>query len=257
VRIFCGAGSASAISAIFNAHLGGIIFATEAIICDMNIRSFVSLVVASIISTATTRILLGYHPLLIAPEFVAVRLHEYLNLGIAGILSGFMTIYFLKTYNADPKSTVSVLKRMPSIFKPAMGGLVVGLIAVVIPTMWETTYTPIIAVINGDGYALLNLSVFEFMVTFINKNYHTFLFIGMAVVTLLIKPISNAITLASGSSDGTFASAIKTGAMFGFCFGIVLQFFILDTNPGLYAVVCAVQSLQELISTACWLYYYV
>lgn len=61
----------------------------------------------------------------------------------------------------------------------------------------------------------------------------------MALASTMLKPISNAITLASGSSGGTFAPAIKTGAMFGFAFGLVLQFIMPNANPGLYATVCA------------------
>lgn len=239
IRIFCGAGAAAAISAIFNAPLGGIIFATEAIIGDISIRSFVALVVASITSTATTRILVGDHPLLIAPQLSTVPLNEYMYLGIAGVLSGFVAVYFLKVYYSTTDITNRLLKKVPAPLKPALGGLVVGIMAVLFPTMLESTYTPINTVIAGEGYALLDMSFFEYFVPFIHNNYHYILFLLMALASTMLKPISNAITLASGSSGGTFAPAIKTGAMFGFAFGLVLQFIMPNANPGLYATVCA------------------
>ncbi len=240
VRIFCGAGAAAAISAIFNAPLGGIIFATEAIIGVISVRSFVALVVASITSTATTRILVGDEPLLIAPPHLAtVPLNEYIYLGIAGVLSGFIAVYYLKTYNSTSDITVRLLRKVPAPLKPALGGLVVGALASLFPTMLEATYTPINSVIAGKGYALLDMSFLEFFIPFINKNYHYILFLLMAVASFLLKPISNAVTLASGSSGGTFAPAIKAGAMFGFAFGLLLQFIVPDANPGLYATVCA------------------
>lgn len=239
VRIFVGAGAAAAISAIFNAPLGGIIFATEAIIGDISIRSFVALVVSSVVSTATTRILVGDAPLIVAPAIATVNFDEYILLALAGILSGWVAVYFLKTYNATAVSTEKYLRRVPKVLRPAMGGLVVGTLAMMIPSLLETTYLPINAAIAGDGYALLDMSIIEFTVPFIKKSYHVWLFLLMAIISLLLKPISNAITLQSGSSGGTFAPAIKTGAMFGFVFGSIVSFIFPDTNVGLFSIVCA------------------
>ena len=61
----------------------------------------------------------------------------------------------------------------------------------------------------------------------------------VAVATVLVKPISNAISLGSGGAGGTMAPVIKVGAMFGFCFGAVIDIFFPEMSPGLYALVGA------------------
>lgn len=238
-RTYCGSGAAAAISAIFNAPLGGIIFATEAIIGDLSIKSFVSLVVASITATATTRLLVGNNPLLISPQVVDVALVELIPLGIAGITSGLIVIYYLKAYEWTSKFTINGLKKFPDYLKPAIGGLFVGILAALLPTLLETTYQPINNAIRGNGYGLLKLSFLEYSIRLIDKNYHIFLFILVSLFTLILKPVSNAITIASGSSGGTFAPAIKAGAMYGLLYGLVLKIFFPDINIGLYAIVCS------------------
>jgi len=239
IRTYCGSGAAAAISAIFNAPLGGIIFATEAIIGDLSIKSFVTLVVASITATATTRLLVGNNPLLISPEFVDVSLLELIPLGISGITSGFIAIYYLKAYDWTSNLTKNSIRKLPDYLKPALGGLIVGSLAALLPTLLETTYQPINNAIRGNGYGLLKLSFLEYGIYFIDKKYHIFLFMLISLLTLIIKPISNAITIASGSAGGTFAPAIKAGAMYGLLYGLTLKMIFPETNVGLYAIVCS------------------
>jgi len=80
LRVLCGSGAAAAISGIFNAPLGGIVFALEAIIGSISIKAFAPLVVSSVLATATTRILVGNNPLLIAPKIEDVYLFDYVFL---------------------------------------------------------------------------------------------------------------------------------------------------------------------------------
>jgi chloride channel protein, CIC family len=239
LRILCGSGAAAAISAIFNAPLGGIIFAMEAIIGETRIRTFVPLVISSVLATATARLFLGDNPLIITPEVFTVHLADYFLLAAAGMLSGAMSVYFLKAYYWTSEKTREFLQPFPEFLKPAIGGLMVGIILLILPTMWETTYNPINYVIAGKGMPLLNNSIFENIKEFFKGDSIFILWILVAAATVLIKPISNALTLASGGAGGTLAPVIKVGAMFGFCFGSILQLIFPDTSPGLYAIVCA------------------
>lgn len=234
----CGAGAAAAISAIFNAPIGGIIFASEAIIGDLSIRSFVSLVVASVFSTATTRFLAGDSQLLVAPAQTTVNPLDYLFLSIAGILSGFVALYFLKSYKITARIVSKKLIKIPELWKPAIGGFMAGTLVVMLPTMLETTYSPINNAIAGNGWQLVLGSIFEPLLKYFKGDNVLIVWLLAAGFTIIIKPISNAVTLASGGAGGTFAPSIKAGVMFGFCFGILLDFIFPNTNPGLYAIVC-------------------
>lgn len=220
LRILCGSGAAAAISAIFNAPLGGIVFALEVIMGEVEIRSFIPLVVASVLATATTRLFTGNNPLLVSPELHSPALAEYFLLAFAGILSGFVAVYFLKTYHISFRWIYRKLLPIPAIYRPAIGGFLAGILVVFLPTMLETTYEPINQAISGKGI------------------------LWIALISWLVKPISNAITLGSGGAGGTLAPALKTGAFFGFCLGTLLQLLYPETQPGMYALVCAAAVLS-------------
>lgn len=238
IRVLCGSGAAAAISGIFNAPLGGIVFALEALIGDVGLKAFVPLVISSVLATATTRVFLGDVALLITPNIVHIRAIDYIFLTIAGIMSGYVALYFLKTFNLTSKYITKLLAPIPDFLRPAIGGLIAGFLVLLLPTMLETSYNPINYAISWDGARLVKSTIIDRFALSFNSD---FLLTGaiIALFTVLIKPISNAVTLASGGSGGTFAPSIKVGAMFGFCFGYVLSLFFPGASPGLFAMVCA------------------
>jgi len=215
IRILGAAGAAAAISGIFNAPLGGILFAVEAITGELRARTFVPIVISSVLATATVRTVLGNDPLLRSPNVVSVPLAEYPLLAIAGLLSAVTAVYYLRTYDWCFRRTRSALAPLPTWFRPCLGGVVAGIPLMAVPALLETTYTPVNNAIAGNGI------------------------LWMAALTVLLKPLTNAITLGSGGEGGTFAPAMKTGALFGFCLGTSLHFIFPDINAGLYALVCA------------------
>lgn len=215
LRILCAAGAAAAISGIFNAPLAGVIFALEAITGELRLRSFIPLVIASVLATAVARIFMGNTPLLQATLPVPPTLDDYILLALAGMASGWIAVYYLRAFDWTYRTTEKLLKPIPYWWRPALGGFVVGVIALVLPTMLETTYTPINQAISGR------------------------IVLGIAFATVLVKPISNALTLGSGGAGGTFAPALKVGAMFGFGLGSLLELLMPGIQPGLFALVCA------------------
>ncbi len=214
-QLLCVAGTAAAISGIFNAPLGGIVFALEVIWGELSARSFIPIVIASVLATATARIFMGNTPMIIAPPLAEIRLQDYFLMALLGIACGATGLYFLKTYHWSIRQTQKALANISPIVRPAIGGVLTGLILVLLPTMLETTYTPINQAIQGRGA------------------------LWIALATVLVKPFSNAITLGSGGAGGTFAPAMKAGAMLGLCFGLALNVVLPGTPAGLYALVGA------------------
>ncbi|HTP13700.1 MAG TPA: chloride channel protein [Bacteroidota bacterium] len=213
LRILGAAGAAAAISGIFNAPLGGIVFAVETIVGEVSVAAFVPLVISSVMATATSRLFLGDSPILVAPPSQLLQARDYFLLAIAGMLSGGIALYYLKTYHWCFRKTEQLVGRFPTFLRPAIGGLGQGVLVAFLPTMMETTYDPINLAIAGSGTLLI------------------------AAVSVLVKPFSTAITLGSGGAGGTLAPALKIGALFGLAFGFLLALIIPSTSPGLYALV--------------------
>lgn len=215
IRVLGAAGAAAAISGIFNAPLGGILFAVEAITGELRARTFVPIVVASVLATTAVRTILGNHPLLIAPVAAPLQLLDYPLLAVAGVASAGVAAFYLRAFGWAQRHTVALLASVHGIVRPAIGGFAVGLPLMVLPALLETTYQPVNEAIAGQGLW------------------------WMALATIVLKPVTNAVTLASGGEGGTFAPALKTGALFGFCLGSALHMVIPTVSPGLFALVCA------------------
>lgn len=213
-RTLSGAGTAAAISGIFNAPLGGVLFAVELIFGDLRLRSFIPLVVSSVMSTAIVRLFLGNESLLVSPAYSAVSLSDFAILAVAGMASGGIALYFLRTFRWWHDRTRRYVSRWPIMLRPAIGGLGAGMLVAFLPSLLETTYQPVNEAIRGHGV------------------------LALAALTVLVKPVSAAFTLGSGGAGGTFAPALKTGALFGFCVGSLLSIVIPNVNPGTYALVC-------------------
>ncbi len=215
LRTLCASGAAAAISGIFNAPLAGLVFALEGIFGEFALGSFISVVVSSVLSTAVARTFLGNTPVINFPSGIEITLIDYVYIGIGGLTCGLISIYYLKLYQQVSLRFASLIKNISPLFRPMIGGLLTGILASALPTMLETTYAPINMVIAGK-YTLM-----------------------IVAATILAKPFSNAFTLSSGGSGGTFAPVLKVGAMWGFLFGTFSQGITPFLSPALYAVIGA------------------
>lgn len=215
LRILCGSGAAAAVSSVFNAPLGGIVFALEIIIGELDIRTLVYMVVTTICAMTVRIWLLGVEPILVVPYEISLQTQDYFLIPFVGILCGLVSVYFVQAFKITFRIVESMLKNFHPILKPAIGGLAAGSIVMFLPTMLETSYAPINNAIAGETS------------------------LWIAALTFLIKPISNAITLGSGGAGGSFAVALKVGAMFGFFCASVVGLVIPEINHGMYALICA------------------
>ena len=96
-RTLVGCGAAAALTTAFNAPLGGVIFAIELILTEFRTRSFIPLVVASVIATAVARTLKGdltaFDSL---PPYSLRSPLEYLLYLVLGVLAGLAATGFIK-----------------------------------------------------------------------------------------------------------------------------------------------------------------
>ncbi len=198
VRVLVGCGAAAGIAASFNTPLAGLLFALEVILRDFTPRTFSPIVIASVIGTVTGRAYFGneitfqvpFHQLVSSTEIVF-----YLFLGILCGLAGrlFVTLFFLCRHYFDEKIA------LPGWTKPALGGLIVGLISIGVPQ------------VLGNGY--------EFMQEALSGK----MFWGLAGLLIILKMVATSITLGSGGMGGIFAPSLFIGAMVGTTFGAAVH----------------------------------
>jgi CIC family chloride channel protein len=216
--VVCGA--AGGIAAIFNAPFAGVFYGTEVLLAEFEARSISAIVLAAVAASIVIRALRGNNPAFAVPNYSLVspvELGPYLVLGaLAGLLS---VVFILVLYTAEDGFHAL---RIPAWVKPALGGLVVGVLGLAYP-LTITPYPPIF----GSTYVPIGAAV-------ANR-----IGLGLLVALLGGKLIATALTLGSGGSGGVFGPSLFLGATLGGAFGIVANALLpgLTAPPGAYALV--------------------
>lgn len=214
LRILVGCGAAAGLSAAFNAPLGGALFAMEIILRTFRAKTFSPILISSVFATALSRGFLGKEPTFQIPKYTMISNYELGFYIILGLLCGLAAVYFVRVFYLI-EDFWEKFKNIPPYVKPALGGLIVGLIALGLPGVYGWSYESIDMSLDGS------------------------LPIILLVLLLLFKPIATAMTIGSGGNGGTFAPSMFTGAMLGGLFGQIVNMFFpeISAHPGAYALV--------------------
>jgi CIC family chloride channel protein len=216
-RTLLGCGAAAGLSAVFNAPIGGVMFAVEVILGDFSVRTFSPIVVAAVVGTVLSRSYLGNYPTFKVSEYSLVSNTELVFYFLLGVLAGLTAVLFIRTFYTIEELLHKMEKRfhIPVWSMPAIGGLMCGLISMWVPELYGFSYD----VINR---ALTGQETWENM-----------------IAVYLLKPVVAALTVGSGGSGGMFAPTMKMGAMLGGMFGKVVNdlFPSITAASGAYALV--------------------
>lgn len=194
------ASMAAGLAAMFRAPLGMAIFAVEILYSGMVLESeaLIYTVIAAVTSYATFGIFKGWDRLFEIPSHMAFdNPATLLSFAVLGVLAGLLgTVLPSMLYRAR-----DFFRRLPGPphLKPALGGLIVGLVAMAAPSML------------GTGYGWVELAMAG-QLTLIS-----------CLTLLLLKGPAMAITIGSGGSGGVFAPTVTLGAMLGATVGILAQ----------------------------------
>ncbi len=213
MKTIVGCGVAAGISATFNAPIAGSLFALELIVSDFGLTSFIPIIVAAVTSTAITRHFYGNVLEFVLPHFQMVSFWElfiYLFLGLLAGIVGSAFSRFLYIAGDGFKAL-----KLPPWLKPAIGGLVVGAIAIKLPHIMGVGYETIHVMFGGE------------------------LTLWLMILLVFLKIFTTSVTVGSGGSGGVFSPSLFIGAMLGGAFGTVIHgiFPEMTGSPGAYAIV--------------------
>ncbi len=212
IKTLVGCGAAAGIAATFNAPIAGVIFAMELILLEFKTRSFVPLVISSVIATIVAHAFLGASATFPLEQMYELRspyeLIFYLILGVAaGLAAVFFNKFFYKVEDAFERI------RIPPYTKPMLGGLLLGVIGVFIFHFFNPSHFYVFGVGYGSLTPIISSSA-------VSLSLKLALFL---VLLMFLKMVATSLTLGSGASGGVFAPSLWMGAMLGGAFGIVVN----------------------------------
>jgi len=197
LRTLVGCGAAAGIAATFNAPVAGALFAVEIILGDFGVTQFSPIVISSVAATVVSRHFLGDFPAFEVPAYRLVSANELFAYGVLGIIAGLVALLFVRSlYGAED---LFEKLNVPVLVKPAIGGVLIGVMAIRFPEIFGVGYEAINEALTGDlGWKLL-------------------------LVLVLVKIVAVSLTIGSGGSGGIFAPSLFIGAMAGGAVGTVVH----------------------------------
>ncbi|MCB1385075.1 MAG: chloride channel protein [Nitratireductor sp.] len=211
-RTLLGCGVAAAVSASFNAPIAGVLFAHEVILGHYAMRAFVPIVISSVTATIFSRLWFGDVAAFAIPAYQITSFWEFPAFALLGVTCGLVAVLF--QFALIGCDYFSRDLRIPLILRPALGGVLIGIIALGFPQ------------VLGVGYEATDQAL------------KSQLPLALMLCLLVAKTIATAITLASRFGGGVFSPSLYLGAMAGGAFGLIAAGFFPDmaSSQGLYAI---------------------
>ena len=212
IRTLVTCGAAGGIAATFNAPIAAAIFSMEVLIGRLR-TDFLLVLLTSLSSCMISRHYLGNYPAFLAPAYDLVSAAELPLYFLMGTLIGAAAIGYVRLlyWSEDAFGAWT----FPDYLKPAVGGLIVGLILRFYPQIY------------GAGFPAVESALWV--------RFSWEVLLALFVAELL----ANCATLGSGGSGGVFAPSLYMGAMLGGVFGSLVHvaFPAWTAGSGAYAMV--------------------
>jgi len=188
-------------------------FALEIILGDFAAKTFSPVIISSVVASVVTRTFMGNHPAFEVPSYSLVSAWEIPLYMVLGGYMGILGVGFTRIL--DVFEELFDRLSISGWTKPALGGLLLGGIAIFYPQ------------VLADGYDTISLTLYGQIG------------VGLLLILVVLKMIATSLTLGSGNSGGIFAPALFMGAVGGGAFGFLVNYLFpeVTASPGAYALV--------------------
>ena len=217
MRILVACGAGGGIAATFNAPVTGVFFGVEIILRELSADALFTVMLSAMIADAVAIPFLGGRPFLSGfPSGIALHHpRNYLLVAVLAVVAALIGLTFKAVVYKMEDLWDLAWKNRPEWARPAIGGVVLGLVLLALPQMY------------GVGYPVMDKAI--------AGNYVLWFLIVLAAG----KIIACSLTLGIGGSGGVFAPSLFIGVTSGMAFGEIADHLLGPGagQPALYAVV--------------------
>ena len=211
-RTLLACGVSAAVAASFNAPLAGVFFALEVVVGHYAFSVFAPCVLAALTATLVGRAVRGDDPAFVMPEIIIAGPIDFPLFGALGGVSGLIAVLFI--FMSFRIVRVAEQLRLPWWCRPAIAGLIVGLIAIQLPQ------------VLGIGYEATQLTL--------AGQYGLLLLVAILVGKIICATACQGL----GFGGGVFSPSLLIGAALGAVFGQLVGWLPWETSgPSAYAIV--------------------
>lgn len=194
-RALVAAGTAAGFAAAYNTPLAGILFVLEVMLGVVTLDVLAPVAIATAVGTLITRALAGEGPIYGAREFGLGSGVELAAFAVVGLVAALGGVGFMRLLETGERLFAKLSWKRP--LRAALGGLIVGAIAVALPS------------VAGNGYEPLNL--------LLDGRVAWLMVLGLA----LAKAVATTASVTSGSPGGVFTPTMLIGASLGHVVGML------------------------------------
>lgn len=196
LRVLVGAGAGAAIGAAFDAPVAGAFYAFELVIGSYSLGSLSPVAVAALAGVGVTRFLGSVPPGIVIPSPGDLSWEGTAGAVLISVLTALTAIGLMFCVT----QTEGLFRRMPGPvwLRPAVGGLIVGGLATLYPSVLSAGHEAMRTVFAGNVTA------------------------RMAVVLLLLKALASCLCIGSGFRGGLFFASLYLGSLAGTIYGTLL-----------------------------------
>ncbi|OJU57360.1 MAG: hypothetical protein BGO04_14990 [Microbacterium sp. 70-38] len=217
LRILVACGAAGGIAATFNAPITGVFFGAEIILREISAGSLFAIMLSAMVADAVVRPILGTDAFLTGFPHNATLGHtaDFALVALLAVIAALVGQLFRYVLYAIEDLCDKVWAGRPEWARPAVGGILLGLLLLAVPQMYGVGYPVMFQALHGDyGFWLL-------------------LFFALA------KIVATSLTLGIGGSGGVFAPSLFIGLMLGTAYGLVVHqlFGNAAGDPAVYAAI--------------------
>jgi chloride channel protein, CIC family len=217
LRIMVACGAAGGISATFNAPITGVFFGVEIILREFAVDAVFTVMLSAVVADVIAIPFLGDKPFLSGfPAGITLQHpRNYLLVAVLAVIAALMGLTFKNVLYKVEDWCDAIWKGRPEWARPAVLGLVFGLLLLALPQMYGVGY-PVMFKATAGGYALWFLIVLAFG-----------------------KILATSLTMGVGGSGGIFAPSLFIGVTTGYAYGDIVDhlFGAGAGQPALYAVI--------------------